>query len=79
MTWGERAEWAVAATPFLGMSAVPVVLNLAVTGWDLSRVSWIAWALSAWLLLGSVGGIREAVSEGDRPAREVGREDQTRI
>jgi hypothetical protein len=79
MTWSDRAEWGVAATPFLGMSAVPVVLNLAVTGWDLSRVSWIAWALSAWLLLASVGGIRGAIAEGGRPAREAGREDQTRI
>jgi hypothetical protein len=56
MTWGDNVEWAIAAIPFVGMSALPVLVNLAVTGWDLSRVSWAVWVLSAWLFIVSVGG-----------------------
>jgi hypothetical protein len=59
MTWGDSVEWVMAAIPFVGMSAIPVVLNLAVTGWDLARVSWVVWALSAWLFIAAVGGFRE--------------------
>ena len=71
--------WAIAALPFVGMSAIPVVLNLAVTGWDLPRVSWIAWALSAWLLFMSGGGIWEAIADSNRPARGQGPQDHTRM
>jgi hypothetical protein len=31
MTWGGYVEWAIAAIPFGGMSAIPVVVNLAAT------------------------------------------------
>jgi hypothetical protein len=79
MRWGDDVAWAIAAIPFIGMSAIPVVLNLAVTGWDLSRVSWAAWALSAWLFTASVVGIRGAIADRDRPAHEQGREDDTRM
>jgi len=79
MTWGDGVEWAVAAIPFLGMSTIPVVLNLAVAEWDLSRVWWVAWTLSAWLFIVSVMGIREAIADSDRPAREPGRRDHTRM
>jgi hypothetical protein len=68
MRWTDYVEWGIAALPFIGMSAIPVVVNLAVAGWDLPRVSWVAWALSAWLFLVSLGGIREQ-----------GRQDHTRI
>jgi hypothetical protein len=78
MTWGASVGWAIAAIPFVAMSAIPVVVNLAVTGWDLARVSWIAWALSAWLFIAAVGGIWGAIAAGDRPAREAGRQDHTR-
>jgi hypothetical protein len=79
MTWGDYVEWAIVAIPFIGMSAIPVVVNLAVTGWDLSRVSWVAWALSAWLCLASVVGMWGAIADRDRPAREQGRQDHTRM
>jgi hypothetical protein len=79
MRWGDSVVWAIAALPFVGMSAIPVVLNLAVTGWDLPRVSWIAWALSAWLLLMSVGGIWEAIADSNRPAGEQRPQDHTRL
>jgi hypothetical protein len=79
MTWGDYVEWAIAAIPFLGMSAIPVVVNLAVTEWDLSRVSWVAWALSGWLFIASVMGIRGAIADSDRPSREQGRQDHTRM
>ncbi len=79
MTWGDCVEWGLAAIPFIGMSAIPVGLNLAITGWDLSRVSWVAWALSAWLLLASVMGIRGAIADSDQPPRGPGRPDHTRI
>ncbi len=79
MTWRDSVEWAVVAISFAGMSAIPVVLNLAVTGWDLSRVSWVAWALSAWLCLASVVGMWGAIAECNRPAREQGRQDHTRM
>jgi hypothetical protein len=69
----------MAAIPFVGMSAIPVVLNLAVTGWDLARVSGVVWALSAWLFIAAVGGIQGAVAGRDRPARAQGREDHTRL
>jgi hypothetical protein len=79
MRWGDSVEWAIAALSFIGMSAIPVVLNLAVTGWDLPRVSWIAWALSAWLFIASVGGIWGAIADSNRPAREQGSQDHTRL
>jgi hypothetical protein len=79
MRWGDYVEWAVAALPFVGMSAIPVVLNLAVTGWVLPRVSWVAWALSAWLLFASVGGIWGAIADSKRPPHGQGRQDHTRI
>jgi hypothetical protein len=79
MTWGDYVEWAIAAIPFIGMSAIPVVVNLAVMGWDLPRVSWAVWALSAWLFIVSVGGIREAIADSNRPSREQGRQDYTRM
>jgi hypothetical protein len=79
MRWGDYVGWAIAALPFVGMSALPVVLNLAVTGWDLPRVSWIAWALSAWLFIASVGGIWGAIADSHRPAREQGPQDHTRL
>ncbi len=79
MTWGDCVEWGLAAIPFIMMSAIPVVLNLAVTGWDLSRVSWAAWALSAWLLLASVMGLRGAIADSDQPSRGPGRPDHTRL
>jgi hypothetical protein len=79
MTWGDSLEWALAAIPFAGMSAIPVVVNLAVTGWDLPRVSWIAWALSAWLCLVSVMGIRAAIADRGGPAHEQGRQDHTHL
>ena len=47
MTWGDCVEWAIVAIPFIGMSAIPVVVNLAVTGWEIPHVSWGAWVLSA--------------------------------
>jgi hypothetical protein len=79
MTGADYVEWTIAALPFAGMSTIPVVVNLAVTGWDLSRVSWIAWALSAWLLIASVMGTWEAIADSDRPSREPRREDPTRM
>jgi hypothetical protein len=79
MTWGDAVEWTIAAIPFVGMSAIPVIVNLAVTGWDLPRVSWAAWALSAWLFIVAVGGIRGAIADRDRPSREQGRQDHTRM
>jgi len=79
MTWRDYMEWAITTIPFVGMSAIPVVVNLAVTGWDLSRVSWVAWALSAWLFIVSVMGIREAIADSDRRFRKQGQEDQTRM
>jgi hypothetical protein len=79
MTWRDYVEWAIVAISFAGMSVIPVVLNLAVTGWDLSRVSWVAWALSAWLCLASVVGMWGAIADRDRPAREQGRQDHTRM
>jgi hypothetical protein len=79
MRWGDSVEWAIAAFPFIGMSALPVVLNLAVTGWDLPRVSWIAWALSAWLFIASVGGIWGAITDSNRPPREQRPQGHTRI
>jgi hypothetical protein len=79
MTWGDYVGWAIAALPFAGMSALPVVVNLAVTGWDLSRVSWVAWALSAWLFIVSVGGIWGAIADRDRPSRAQDRPDHTRM
>jgi hypothetical protein len=79
MTWGDNVEWAIAAIPFVAMSAIPVVVNLAVTGWDLSRVSWAAWGLSAWLFIVAVGGIREAIADSDRPSREQHGQDHTRM
>jgi NO-binding membrane sensor protein with MHYT domain len=69
-------EWAIAAMPFVGMSAIPVVVNLAVTGWDLSRVSWVAWALSVWLFIMAIGGIWKAIADRDGPTRE---QDHTRM
>jgi hypothetical protein len=79
MRWGDYVGWAIAALPFVGMSAIPVVLNLAVTGWDLPRVSWIAWALSAWLFIASVGGIWGAIADSNLSAREQGSQDYTRL
>jgi hypothetical protein len=79
ITWSEKVEWAISAIPFIGMSAIPVVINLAVTGWNLSRVSWVAWGLSAWLLIMAVGGIREAIADSDRPSHERDGHDHTRI
>jgi hypothetical protein len=79
MTWGDYVEWAIVAIPFIGMSAIPVVVNLAVTGWEIPHVSWAAWALSAWLFIVSVGGIWEAIADSDRPSREQGRQDYTRM
>ena len=79
MTWTDSVEWAIAALPFAGMSALPVVVNLAVAGWDLPRVSWAAWAFSAWLLVACVGGIWGAITDSDRPAREPDRGDHTRL
>jgi hypothetical protein len=79
MTWRDSVEWAIAAIPFAAMSAIPVVVNLAVTGWDLSRVSWVAWALSAWLFIASVAGIRGAIADRDRPPHEQRRQDHTRL
>jgi hypothetical protein len=79
MTWGDSVEWGIAAIPFAGMSAIPVVVNLAVTGWDLSRVSWIAWVLSAWLFIAAVGGIQGAIADSGRPARAQGRQDHTHL
>ena len=79
MTWSDAVAWAVAALSFIGMSAIPVVLNLAVTGWDLSRVSWLAWGLSVWLFIMAIGGIWEAIADRDGPAHEQGRRDDTRV
>jgi hypothetical protein len=79
MTWGDYVEWAIAAIPFVGMSAIPVVVNLGVTGWDLSRVSWAIWVLSAWLFIMAVGGIREAITDSDQPSREQDRQNHTRM
>jgi hypothetical protein len=76
MTWGDAVEWAMAAMPFAGTSAIPVVVSLALNGWDLNRVSWLAWALSAWLLFVSVGGIWGAIADSHRPPREQGRQGQ---
>ena len=79
MTWSEKVTWAIPAISFIGMSAIPVVLNLAVTGWHLSHVSWVAWGLSAWLLIMAVGGIWQAIADRDRPSHERGEHDHTRI
>jgi len=79
MTWGDDVERAIAAIPFIGMSAIPVVVNLAVTGWDLPRVSWTVWALSGWLFIASVGGIWEAIADSRRPSRTQGQQDSTRM
>jgi hypothetical protein len=79
MTWCDSVEWAIVAISFAGMSAIPVGVNLAVTGWDVSRVSWVAWALSAWLCLASVVGLREAIADRHRPAHAQGRQDHTRM
>ena len=75
----DSVEWVIAALPFIGMSAIPVVVNLAVTGWDLPRVSWVAWALSAWLFFASVMRIRGAIAGSHRPPREPSRQDHTRM
>jgi hypothetical protein len=74
---GLRAKASELAPSFAGMSAIPVILNLAVTGWDLSRVSWVAWGLSAWLFTMSAMGFWEAITDCDRPAHELGRPDHT--
>lgn len=79
MTWGDSIEWAIAAIPFAGMSTIPVVANLAVTGWELPRVSWIAWALSAWLCIVSVMGIRAAIADSGGPSHEQSRQDHTHM
>jgi hypothetical protein len=79
MTWSDAVAWAVPALSFIGMSAIPVVLNLAVTGWDLSRVSWVAWGLSVWLFMMAIGGIWEAIADSDGPSHEQDRRDYTRM
>jgi hypothetical protein len=79
MTWGDNVELAIVAIPFVGMSAIPVVVNLAVMGWDLPRVSWAVWALSAWLFIVSVGGIWEEIADSNRPSRAQGQQDYTRM
>jgi hypothetical protein len=76
MTWSDTVAWAIPALSFLLMSAIPVVLNLAATGWDLSRVSWVAWGLSAWVFIVAIGGIREAIADSNGPSRE---QDHTRM
>jgi hypothetical protein len=79
MTWSEKVEWTIPAISFIGMSAIPVVINLAVMGWHLSHVSWAAWGLSAWLLIMAVGGIREAIADRDQPSHERDGHDHTRL
>ena len=76
MTWRDTVAWAIPAISFVVMSAIPVILNLAATGWDLSRVSWVAWALSGWLFMMAIGGIWKVIADRDGPARE---QDHTRM
>jgi hypothetical protein len=78
VTWGEYVEWAIAVIPFAGVIAIPVLVNLATNGWEMHRVSWAAWALSGWLLLVSVMGIRDAIADRTRPPRDQDRHDQDR-
>jgi hypothetical protein len=70
MIWRDIVAWAIPALSFVVMSAIPVVLNLAATGWALSRVSWVAWALSGWLFMAAIGGIWGAITDREGPARE---------
>ena len=76
MIWRDIVTWGIPAISFVVMSAIPVVLNLAATGWDLSRVSWVAWALSGWLFMAAIGGLWGAIADREGPARE---QDHTRM